>query len=344
MMKKVTVEEAVGLPLGHDITAIVTGNKKYRAFKRGHIITVRDVEKLRNLGKEHIFIWEDKEKFIHEDEGALRLAKAASGNGIVISEPNQGRVNMIAEHDGLLKVQVSQLQWLNNLEDIIFATLHNNLTVKQGQVVAGTRIVPLAIDCNLLQEAESLAGKPMPLLTVKPYKPLWVGVVTTGNEVNSGRIKDGFAQILRRKVNDFGGRWMGQSIAPDEPDLISQEIQNFIAEGADLVLVTGGMSVDADDTTPNAISNSGAQIVFHGAPILPGSHFMMAYIGHAAICGVPGGALFNRVTTLDLILPRVFAGERVSRADIVALGHGGLCLECKVCHFPICPFGKSTPF
>lgn len=343
-MKKVTVEEAVGLSLGHDITAIIPGKKKYRAFRRGHVITAMDVEKLRDLGKEHIYIWDDKEQCIHEDEGALRLAMAASGNGIAISEPNQGRVNLRAECDGLLKVQVSQLHWLNNIDDIIFATLHNNQAVVQGQVVAGTRVVPLAIDCNLLTEAENLASNPMPLITVKPYKSLWVGVVTTGSEVNSGRIKDGFAHILRRKINAFGGRWMGQSIVPDKAELIANEIHNFIAEGADMILVTGGMSVDADDATPNAISSSGAQIVFHGAPVLPGSHFMMAYMGHVAICGVPGGALFNRVTTLDLILPRIFAGERISRADIVSLGHGGLCRECKVCHFPVCPFGKLAPF
>ncbi|NLT20684.1 MAG: molybdopterin-binding protein [Syntrophomonadaceae bacterium] len=343
-MKKVPVEEAVGLPLGHDITAIVPGKKKYRAFKRGHVVTTNDVEKLRNLGKEHIYIWETKEQLIHEDEGALRLARAAAGTGVVITEPSQGRVNLKAEYNGLLKVQVSQLQWINNIEDIIFSTLHNNREVSKGQLIAGTRVVPLAIEANLLQEAESLALNPLPLITVRPYKPLWVGVVTTGSEVNSGRIRDGFAHILRQKINAFGGRWMGQTIVPDDSELVALEIQNFIAEGADLILVTGGMSVDADDATPEAIRNSGAQVVFHGAPVLPGSQFMMAYMGHVAICGVPGGALFNQVTTLDLILPRVFAGERISRADIVALGHGGLCQGCKVCHFPVCPFGKSAPF
>ncbi|NLB52857.1 MAG: molybdopterin-binding protein [Syntrophomonadaceae bacterium] len=343
-MRKVPVEEAVGMPLGHDITGIVTGKKKYRAFKRGHVITKMDIEKLLSLGKEHVYIWEDMEHFIHEDEASLRLAEAASGSGVTISEPNQGRVNLKAECNGLLKVQASQLQWLNNIEDIIFATLHNNQEVIEGQIVAGTRIIPLAIDSSLLQEAENLASNPMPLITVKPFKSLWVGVVTTGSEVNSGRIKDGFAHILRRKINAFGGRWMGQTIVPDEIELIAKEIQNFIAEGADLILVTGGMSVDADDATPNAICNSGAKVVFSGAPVLPGSHFMMAYMGHVAICGVPGGALFNRVTILDLIMPRIFAGERISRADIVALGHGGLCRECKICHFPVCPFGKSAPF
>lgn len=343
-MKKVPVEEAVGLPLGHDITAIVPGKKKYCAFKRGYVITEPDIEKLLILGKEHVYVWEDVEQCFHEDEASLRLAMAASGEGILLGEPNQGRVNLKAEYNGLLKVQAGQLQWLNNIEDIIFATLHNNREVAKGQTVAGTRIIPLAIDASLLQEAENLASKPMPLITVKPFQPLWVGVITTGSEINSGRVRDGFAHLLRRKINAFGGRWMGQTIVPDETDLISREIQNYIAEGADLILVTGGMSVDADDATPQAIYSSGAKVVFSGAPVLPGSHFMMAYAGHIAICGVPGGALFNQVTMLDLVLPRIFAGERISRADIVALGHGGLCQECKVCHFPVCPFGKSSLF
>jgi len=343
-MRKVPVGEAIGLPLGHDITAIVPGKKKYRAFQRGHVITVEDVDKLRTLGKENIYIWDETLQLIHEDEGALRLANAAAGTGVVITEPSQGRVNLKAEFDGLLKVQIGQLQSVNNIQDVIFSTLHNNREVSKGQMIAGTRVVPLAIEANRLEEAENLAANPIPLITVKPYKPLWVGVVTTGSEVNSGRVKDGFGDIMREKINAFGGRWMGQTIVPDDSELITHEIKNFIAQGAELILVTGGMSVDADDVTPYAIRNSGAQVVIYGAPVLPGSQFMMAYLGHVAICGVPGGALFNRITTLDLIMPRVFAGETISRADIAALGHGGLCQGCEVCHFPACSFGKSTPF
>lgn len=343
-MRKVPVEEAIGLPLGYDITEIVPGSKKRRAFQRGYIITSRDIPRLLSLGKKHIWICDDDDHLIHEDEAALRLARRAAGPGLALTAPNQGRVNLQATVTGLLKIQVSQLQWINNLENIVFATLHNNQVVKPQQVVAGTRVVPLAIEAALLNEAEHLAGSPLPLVEVKPFLPLWVGVVTTGSEVNSGAIKDGFGHILRQKINAFGGRWMGQTIVPDDPELIAHEIQNFVAEGAQLILVTGGMSVDADDASPQGIRSSGAQVVFHGAPVLPGSHFMMAYLGRVPICGVPGGALFNRVTTIDLLLPRIFAGERVARADIVALGHGGLCQECDPCHFPVCPFGKSTPF
>ncbi len=341
-MRKVSVDDAIGLTLGHDITKIIPGKEKCRAFRRGHVIAPQDLPRLKDLGKEHIYTWEPSDNLVHEDDAAIRLARAASGPGVCCTEPNQGRVNLKAQYDGLLKVRFEQLSWINNLDNIIFATLHNNRVVAKNQILAGTRVVPLAIESYILEEAEHLAGLPQPLITVKPFKPLWVAVVTTGSEVNSGRIKDGFGKIVRKKINPFGGRWMGQTITPDIPELIAEEIQNFVIQGADLILVTGGMSVDADDATPNAIKSTGADLVFYGAPVLPGSQFLLAYQGHVPICGVPGGALFSRKTTLDLLLPRIFAGETINRADIIALGHGGLCEECADCRFPHCSFGKAT--
>lgn len=343
-MRKVPVEEAVGLTLGYDITKIVPGREKYRAFRRGQVIAPEDIPKLKDIGKEHIYIWDPDEDMVHEDDAALRLAQCAAGAGLYWGEPNQGRVNLKADYSGLLKVQVEGLNMLNNMEDIVFATLHNDRVVVEGQTVAGTRVVPVAVEQKLMQEAEKICSDKAPILSIKPFKPLWTGVVTTGTEVNSGRIKDGFAGVIRNKIAPYSGRWLGQVIVPDDPELISREIHNFVAEGAQLVIVTGGMSVDADDATPQAIRNSGAEVVFYGAPILPGSQFMLAYQGHVPICGVPGGALFSRKTTLDLLLPRIFAQDKIGRADIVAMGHGGLCEECKQCHFPQCPFGKATVY
>lgn len=342
-MRKVPVDEAVGMELGYDITKIVPGKEKYRAFRRGHIIRPEDVPRLKDMGKEHVYVWVPGDNMVHEDEAALRLAKAAAGPGIVYAEPSQGRVNLKARYDGLLKVQTAQLNWVNNLDNVVFATLHTDRVVVKDQRVAGTRVVPVAIEAPVLEEAERLCQKPGPLLTIKPFKSLWVAVVITGSEVNSGRIRDGFAKTIRKKVSPYGGRWMGQTIVPDDADLIANEIQNFIAEGAELILVTGGMSVDPDDATPIGIRSSGAEVVFYGAPVLPGSQFMLAYQGHVPIIGVPGGALFSRVTTLDLLLPRIFAGDIINRADIVNLGHGGMCEECAFCHYPLCPFGKGNP-
>jgi len=341
-MRKVPVEEAVGLTLGYDITKIVPGREKYRAFRKGQVIKDQDIPKLKDMGKEHIYIWESVDNLIHEDEAALRLARLAVGPGLSWNEPNQGRVNIWANQGGLLKVQVEMLNQINNLDEIVFATLHNDRVVAEGQTVAGTRVVPVAVEKETIEAAERICSGLGPIMAIKPFLPLWVAVVTTGTEVNSGRIKDGFARIIRQKIAPFGGRWMGQVIVPDDPVLITQEIRNFVAEGAQFVVVTGGMSVDADDATPQGIRDTGANVIFYGAPILPGSQFMLAYQGHVPICGVPGGALFSRKTTLDLLLPRIFAGDRISRQDIVAMGHGGLCEECAICHFPQCPFGKAT--
>lgn len=343
-MRKVPVEASVGMVLGYDITKIIPGRQKYRAFQRGHIITADDVPKLKDMGKEQIYIWESNDNMVHEDEAALLLAQYAAGPGLSWTEPNQGKVNIQAEFDGLLKVDVDQLNWLNNLDNIVFATLHTDRVVVKGQIVAGTRVVPVAIERETLEQAEKLCSQPQPVLMVRPFQELWTGVVTTGSEVNNGRIKDGFAKVIRQKIAPFGGRWMGQVIVPDDPELITKEIHNFIAEGAQLVLVTGGMSVDADDASPIGIRGTGAEVVFYGAPILPGSQFMLAYQGHVPICGIPGGAVFSRKTTLDLLLPRIFTGDIISRLDIAAMGHGGLCEECAICHFPQCSFGKTSRF
>ncbi|VFU13300.1 Bifunctional molybdenum cofactor biosynthesis protein MoaC/MogA [anaerobic digester metagenome] len=294
------------------------------------------------MGKEHIYVWEPEIDLIHEDEAALRLARHAAGPGLSWDQPNQGRVNIRATRKGLLKVQVDRLHQLNELDDVVMATLHNNRVVAKDQVVAGTRVIPLAIQRHLLEAAEEISGKPSPLITVKPFQPLWVGVVTTGSEVYSGRIQDGFCSIIRQKTAPFNARVLGQVIVPDDPHLISTQIRQLIAEGAELVMVTGGMSVDPDDVTPAGIRATGADVVSYGAPVLPGAMFMLAYLGHVPVCGLPGCVMFNKTTIFDLILPRIFAGEHLNRSDIVNLGHGGLCEECEICQYPACPFGKAT--
>ncbi|MEA1960942.1 MAG: molybdopterin-binding protein [Bacillota bacterium] len=340
-MRKVLVEDAVGFPLGHDITEIVPQKKKYRAFSRGHVITPEDIPHLMRLGKRHIYIWESNDGLVHEDEASQCMAMAAAGQGISWTEPSQGRVNLKADFDGLLKVRVEQLNQLNCIENIIFSTLHNHRQVNKDQLVAGTRIVPVAIERYHLEYAQRICSEPLPLMEVKPYSPLWVAVISTGSELNNGLIRDGSVQVIRKKIAPFGGRWLGHVTVPDDADLIAMELQNFIAEGAQLILVTGGMSVDPDDVTPLGIRRSGVEVVFYGAPVLPGSQFLLAYQGNVAICGVPGGALFSRRTTLDLLLPRIFCQDMISRSDVVALGHGGFCEECPTCHFPLCPFGKA---
>ena len=339
-MRKVPVTEAAGMVLCHDITRIIPGREKGRAFRRGQVITSGDIPTLLDLGKEHIYVWESEETMIHEDEAALSLARHSAGPGLKWDQPNQGRVNLRALYDGILKIDVDQLNRLNSLDDIAMATAHNNRIVTKGQIVAGTRVIPLAVRRDILETAEEICDQAGPMIAVKSFQPLWVGIVTTGSEVYSGRIRDGFCSVIKQKTASFGAKVLGQVIVPDDPELISREIHQFIAEGAELVLATGGMSVDPDDVTPVGIRATGAEVVSYGAPVLPGSMFMLAYVGHVPVCGLPGCVMFNSITIFDLILPRIFAGERISRQDIVALGHGGLCDECAECHFPACSFGK----
>ncbi|MDO4541130.1 MAG: molybdopterin-binding protein [Syntrophomonadaceae bacterium] len=338
-MKKIPVEQAVGQELGHDIVRIVPGQKKYRAFKRGHIIQADDIALLKSIGREHVFIWEPEAGVVHEDDAALRLARAAGGAGLEPTEVAMGRVNLKAAHDGWLKVDVPRLYRLNTLDKIVFSTLHNDRCVAKGQKVAGTRVVPLAVEEALLAQAEEICA-PGPLVWVKPYKPLRAAAVITGREVKSGAIRDGFGPVLREKMDYYGAVWLGQSIVTDDAGLIAEEIKRYYGDGAELIMVTGGMSVDADDATPEGIRRSQAREVFYGVPVLPGSQFMLSYLGEVPVIGIPGGALFSKVTTLDLLLPRIFAGESIDRADVVALGHGGLCEECRECRFPACAFGK----
>jgi len=341
-MQKVPVAESVGMVLCHDITRIIPGSKKERAFRKGQILTNEDVPKLRDLGKEHIYVWENVANLVHEDEAALLLARIAAGPGLYWDEPNQGKVNLRASYDGMLKVQGDKLNRLNSLDGVVLATVHNNRVVLKDQLIAGTRVIPLTIQRKILNQAEEICSAAEPLLSVKPFLPLSVGVITTGSEVYSGRIKDGFTSVVRKKVKSFGARLCGHVILPDDPHRITAEILRMVEQGAEMVILTGGMSVDPDDVTPTGIKATGADVVSYGAPVLPGSMFMLAYLGQVPICGLPGCVMFNKTTVFDLVLPRIFAGEHLNKSDIVALGQGGLCEECEVCRYPACAFGKST--
>jgi len=341
-MQKVPVAEAVGMILCHDITRIIPGEVKERAFRKGQMITEADVPKLKDLGKEHIYVWESTPGLVHENDAALRLARLAAGSGLYWDEPNQGKVTLQAEYEGVLKVQGEILNDLNSLTGVALSTLHNNRVVTPGQAVAGVRVIPLTIESEILDDAEKICTAGAPLLTVKPLRALAVGIVTTGYEVYSGRIKDGFTSVVTEKIEAYGGHVCAHEILPDNADLIADAIRRMVAEGAELIITTGGMSVDPDDVTPTGIKGSGAEVVSYGAPVLPGSMFMLAYLGDIPICGLPGCAMYSKTTIFDLVLPRIVSGERLTKRDIVAFGQGGLCENCPECTFPVCPFGKSN--
>ncbi|MBM7854114.1 molybdenum cofactor synthesis domain-containing protein [Desulfohalotomaculum tongense] len=340
-MKKVKVNDAVGMVLGHDITKIIPEKFKGRAFKKGHIITKEDIPELLKIGKEHIYIMHLKQGEIHENEAALRLAKAGGKKGITFTEPKEGRVNLKAQYSGVLKVNKDLLKKINTIENIMFASLHNNKPVNSGEMVAGTRIIPLVIDEKPIKYIEELCQKEV-LIEVRPYQKYKVGIVITGNEVYYGRVKDAFGAVLRKKLKPYGCEIIGQKIVPDSREIIQKTIEELIKQGAQIILTTGGMSVDPDDVTPSAIRKLGTDIVSYGAPVLPGAMFLFGYLGETVIMGLPGCVMYAKTTVFDLILPRVLIGERITKEHIANLGHGGLCLSCKHCYYPNCGFGKGV--
>ena len=338
-MKVIKVQDAVGSILSHDVTQIIPGEFKVRLFKKGHIIKEEDIEKLLAIGKEHVYVWEAKEGQLHENDAATRIADLVVGEGVALSkEIKEGKVDFFADRDGVLKIDKEKLFKLNSVGEIIVSTLHNNTPIKKGEKIGATRVIPLIIDEERIITAEKLIKEK--IITVAEIKPKKCLLITTGNEVYKGRIKDAFLPVIKQKLGYYGSEVIKQVILPDEKERIIEEIKKGLAENVDMIICTGGMSVDPDDVTPTAIKESGGELVTYGSPILPGAMFLLAYNGNTPILGVPSCAMYSKRTVLDLVLPRVLSDERLSFADIAEYGHGGLCLDCNVCTFPHCSFGK----
>ena len=344
-MKCVKTQDAVGHVLCHDITQIIKDVKKGTAFRKGHIVTEEDIPVLLSLGKDNLYIWEKTEGILHENEAAEYLRDICMNENMIQSEVKEGKIELIAEIDGLLKIDVDKLRAVNSLGEMMIATRHTNTTVKKGDKLVGTRIIPLLIEQEKMEKAKEVAGD-RPILSLIPFKKKKVGIVTTGNEVFYGRIKDTFGPVVAEKVKEFGADVIGQTIVNDDMEKITKAVEEFIEQGADMVLCTGGMSVDPDDKTPGAIKNTGARIVSYGAPVLQGAMMLLAYYEkdgrELPIVGLPGCVMYAKRTVFDLVLPRLMADDMVTSDDLAGLGLGGLCLSCDVCTFPNCGFGKGV--
>ncbi len=374
-MATIPVEEAVGTVLAHDVTEIRKDEFKGAAFRKGHIIRSEDVCHLQRLGKERVFVLTIGPDEMHEDDAALALARAIMGDGVSIKgSPREGKITLIADRDGLLTVDRDALLAFNMLGDVMCATLHGNTVVRKGREIAGTRAIPLVVKRSVVEEAVNIAERArtnipprFPLakggvIEVRKIRKPRAGVVITGNEVYHGRIKDAFAPIIAKKIASFGGEVVGVFYAPDDEQMIEARLRELIASGADLLITTGGMSVDPDDVTRFAIRNLGATDIAYGSAVLPGAMVLVGYVpiedrgarnadfkseirnpksGMVPILGIPACGMYHSTTVFDLILPRVLAGERIGRRELAELGHGGLCLHCAECRYPVCPFGKQ---
>ncbi|KSV57468.1 molybdopterin-binding protein [Acetivibrio ethanolgignens] len=343
-MKLIKTEDAVGHVLCHDITQIIKGVTRDAVFRKGHVVREEDIPVLLSVGKDHLYIWEKEEGMLHENEGAEILDKICRGENMEASEPKEGKIEWRATYDGLLKVDRERLYKINAAGELMAAVRHGNFPVKKGDKLGGTRIIPLVIEEEKLKKVEKeCAGAPV--LTVLPFRKKTAGIITTGNEVFYGRIQDTFTPVLEEKLSEYDAVMTEHVKLPDNHEEITKTCLFMIEKGVDMVLVSGGMSVDPDDKTPLAIKNTGARIVSYGAPVLPGAMFLLAYYERdgktVPIMGLPGCVMYAKRTVFDLVLPRIMAEDPVTREELAALGEGGMCLSCEVCTFPNCGFGKG---
>ena len=340
-MKEIKTVDAVGHVLCHDMTQIIPGVTKDARFRKGHVVAEEDIPVLLSMGKETLFVWEKPAGMLHEDEAADRLRALCQNANMTASAPKEGKIELTAACEGLFRVDAARLEAVNSIDELMIATRHTNVPVRAGDKLAGMRVIPLVIDEKRLCEAEAVCGG-TPLLELLPYKLRTVGLITTGNEVSKGLIEDKFTPVIIRKLRRFGIEVTHHCLPGDDMDAITQAVLDYHAAGVDMILCTGGMSVDPDDRTPGAIKATGCEIVTYGAPVLPGAMFLLGYFGDGTpVMGLPGCVMYAKTTIFDLMLPRIAAGVRVTKQDLKKLGLGGLCLGCEVCTWPNCGFGKN---
>lgn len=340
-MKLMKTEEAIGQVLCHDVTQIIKGVTKDARFRKGHIVTEEDIPVLLSLGKDHLYVWENDETMYHENEAAQILCDVCINDHMVPSEVKEGKIELKAAVDGLFVIDVERLNEINEIDQIMIASRHTNTPVKKGDKLLGTRVIPLVIKKDQMELVKEKAGD-APLCALHPYVLKRAGIVTTGNEVYYGRIQDTFTPVVEEKLEQYGMKVTDHILVNDDREKIRDAILELKDRGCELIIATGGMSVDPDDQTPGAIKQTGARIVSYGAPVLPGAMFCLAYFEDGTpVMGLPGCVMYAKSTIFDLMLPRAAAKVPIRRKDITILGHGGLCLGCADCHYPACSFGKA---
>ena len=339
-MKLIKTEDAVGHVLCHDMTQIIKDQYKDARFRKGHVVTEEDIPVLLSMGKEHLYVWEMTPGMVHENDAAERMAALCGKVNMNWSEVKEGKIELTAACDGLFRVNSEKLIAVNSVEDVMIATRKGNTAVRKGDKLAGTRVIPLIIPEEKLQAAEAAAGD-TPLLELLPYTKKTAAIIATGGEVKKGLIQDTFTPVVKDKLATYGIETLAVTYSGDGVENVADAIAEARKTGADIILCTGGMSVDPDDNTPGGIKASGARIVTYGAPVLPGAMFLLGYYEDGTVVmGLPGCVMYAGATIFDLALPRIAAGVEMTRADFAAMGEGGLCLGCRPCHWPICPFGK----
>lgn len=332
----ITIEDTVGLPLAHDLTQVDAGKGvKGARFRRGHVVMEEDLPVLRQMGKLNLTVLDLEEGEVHEDEAAKSLAVALCGEGLEIEGPEEGRCRLVSTCKGVARFDPEVVRRINLDREWSFATCPANAVVKPGSTVAAFRILPLALDRTSLEKALSQASP----FSARPFVSLGVGLVTTGSEIKAGLVKDTVREKLSRKLEELGGTFAGQRFCGDGAVEIEDAVRELLDCGADIVICTGGMSVDADDRTPEAIRSATDEVLFRGVPAMPGSNLMLARAGQRWVIGAPACAAHDERTALDRLLIALFAGLG-EELDVKGWGIGGLCARCRVCIFPDCDFAR----
>jgi hypothetical protein len=340
MLKKIKVQDAVGLTLGHDMTRVIPGQCKEVAFRRGHVIRTEDIPEFLKIGKEHIYIVEGDNLDVHEEDAARRLAAAFAGPEFKHSGVKEGRIDLAATVAGVFKVNVPLLTEVNSFDGVVLATRHDGTVCAPDMVLAGTKIIPLYMPDAELRKVEDLCRKKGRVVKILPFVLKKVGVVVTGSEVYKGLVQDKFTDVIRRKVEALGAHVVHNVVMPDDENMIAEAMLDMKKRGAEMIFACGGFSVDPDDVTVEGVARSGAKIVAYGAPVMPGSMCLVAYLDGTPVLGAPACAIWNKATVVEVFLPRMLAGDPITREEVAVLGHGGLCLNCQPCTYPLCPFCK----
>ena len=342
-LQVVAAKDAVGRRTLHDMTEIIPGQSKGPAFSAGHEITIGDLCRLQKMGRERIYVVADSSQdphWVHENEAALAFAKAMAGDGVSFQEPpREGKIDLVADRDGVLVVDEDRLERFNLVPGVMCASRRSYTAVSRGRGLAGTRAIPLFLPSNEFSKAMTVLADG-PIFQVVAMQPAWVGILVTGSEIFQGLVEDKFIPIIKTKVEQFPCEVVQALIVPDDRRAIRDGIRELIDAGADLLVTTAGLSVDPDDVTRQGLVDAGATDMLYGAPILPGAMTLLARIRSIPIIGVPACALYFKSTSFDLLLPRLLARLPITRRDLARMGHGGYCLACKSCTFPKCPFGR----
>jgi molybdopterin biosynthesis enzyme len=318
-------DQAVGHILRHNLS----GPDGRKALSKGHRIAAGDLPQLAALGLEQVRVAVLEPGDVHENEAARRLAAAVCGPGVLARPPAASRVNLLAAADGIVRVDVAALLRINEIDGLTVATLPSHALARVRQRVATIKIIPFAVPEEELARAEAIGRAALAartsVIALSPLRQLDIGVILVGSRAARARIEAGVYPAIESRVVELGSRVLAVRYVESEEHVIAGTIGELRAAGAQLLIVAGETSImDRDDVTPQGIRLAGGRIEHYGAPVEPGNLLLLAYLDTLPVLGAPGCVRSRDVNIVDLLLPRLLAGEQITRRDIVELGHGGL--------------------